>query len=101
MKGIPMPPVPGPAKEVARDMAFNPTAYQEFGNAEGILPKAKHGDHYIEAVVSMGTSSTATGQYRVVCLVSFQNKVLKKYGSASHYGTGSDADKKPAFVEFQ
>ena len=96
-----MPPVPAPAKEVARDMAFNPTAYGAFGNAEGILPKAKHGDYYIEAVVPMGASATPTGQYRVVCLVSFQNKVLKKYWSATHYGTGADAGKKPAFIEFQ
>src|SRR5579885_2075728 len=29
--------------------------------AEGILPKAKPGDYYIEAVVPMGTSSTGYG----------------------------------------
>ena len=82
-------------------MAFNPTGYTVFGNAEASLAKAKHGDYYIEAAVPMGTSSTATGQYRVVCLVSFQKKVLKKYWSATHYGTGDDAGKKPAFIEFQ
>jgi guanyl-specific ribonuclease Sa len=94
-------PVPAEAKETARQMAFSPTTYGVFGNAEGILPKAKKGDYYIEAVVNMGMSATATGQYRVVCLVSAHNKVLKKYWSATHYGTGADAGEKPAFLEFQ
>ena len=93
--------VPSEAKELGRQMAFNPTGYQQFGNQEDILPKAKKGDYYIEAVVNMGMSSTATGQYRVVCLVSAHNKVQKKFWSASHYGTGEDAKRKPAFVEFQ
>jgi guanyl-specific ribonuclease Sa len=96
-----MPPVPQEAKELGRQMAFNPAGYGQFGNAEGILPKAKKGDYYIEAVVPIGMSATATGQYRVVCLVSALGKVVKKYWSATHYGTGADADKKPAFIEFQ
>ena len=95
-----MPPVPAEAKEVARDMAFNPTGYAQFANNEKILPKTKHADYYIEAVVPMGTSATPTGQYRVVCLVS-GDKVVKKYWSATHYGTGADAGKKPDFIEFQ
>ena len=92
--------VPFAAKNVAADMAYHPDGYGEFANAEKILPKAEDGCHYIEGVVAMGQSKTATGQYRVVCLVDSNNKVRNKYWSATHYGTGEDADKKPAFVEF-
>jgi hypothetical protein len=51
-------------------------------------------------VVALGRSATRNGQYRVVCLVDRKHGVLKKYWSATHYGTGDDADKKPAFSEF-
>jgi guanyl-specific ribonuclease Sa len=92
--------VPLEAVETGRQMSFDPAAFTVFGNDEGYLPRIEHNQHYIEGVVALGRSATRNGQYRVVCLVDRKHGVLKKYWSATHYGTGDDADKKPAFSEF-
>lgn len=96
-----MPSVPEEAREVARQMAANPDNYNEFHNRHPrILPKILDTEHYIEADVEMGHAE-GRGQYRVVCLVDGHNHVRKKYWSATHYGTGEDASRLPAFVEFR
>ncbi len=87
-------------RELARDMAANPGGYGVFGNGEKILPKAGRGEYYIEGTVVTGQAQGA-GQYRVVCLVNNRGRVVKKYASATHYGDGSDARRKPAFIEFR
>ncbi len=92
--------VPKEARELARDMAYNPGAFAPFSNAEGILPKPQRGGSFIEGVVNIGQAQ-GTGQYRVVCELDAKNKVTRKYWSSTHYGTGIDAGNKPAFEEFQ
>ncbi len=90
-------------RELARDMAANPAGYGRFANLEGKLPKVKDPAHYIEGTVETGTA-TGRGQYRVVCLVEKVHRkfgVTKKYWTRTHYGTGSDAGKEPAFQEFR
>ncbi|MGB8686995.1 MAG: hypothetical protein WCD53_06615 [Microcoleus sp.] len=89
-------------RELARDMAFNPNAYGPFNNSEKKLPPATSSQYYIEGTVPIGTA-LGTGQYRVVCLVDTVSgipKVIRKYWSRTHYGTGADAGKGPAFQEF-
>jgi guanyl-specific ribonuclease Sa len=95
-----MPRVPASARELARDMAAFPARYREFGNNERILPRCRVGQRYIEGVVQLGHAE-GQGQYRVVCLVDDDDHVLAKYWSATHYGTGADAGRRPDFVEFQ
>jgi guanyl-specific ribonuclease Sa len=95
-----MPAVPAEAKELARDMVDHPDRFNAFGNDQKILPKPQKGGSFIEGTVALGQAQ-GTGQYRVVCELDTKGKVVRKYWSASHYGTGSDASKKPAFVEFQ
>jgi guanyl-specific ribonuclease Sa len=97
-----MPKVGEEWRELARQMAANPSNYRKFDNLEKKLPKAVDSQYYIEGTVSVG-NTISTGQYRVVCLVGKDHgklRVLKKYCSRTHYGTGVDAGKEEPFVEF-
>ena len=90
-------------RELGRQMAYDPGAYQEFANIEKKLPKANKNQYYIEGLVDVGIRE-GRGQYRVVCLVGQDHgklRVLKKYWTRTHYGTGSDAGKEPDFTEFR
>lgn len=96
-----MPKVAHAVKELGRRMAARPTTYVTYKNKTSPrLPNAPKGGYYIEGTVEMGRAE-GRGQYRVVCLVDLKDKVQKKYYSADHYGTGSDAGKKPTWVEFR
>ena len=78
-------------------MVVRPGSFRAFGNDHQMPQK---GGSFIEGTVELGQAQ-GTGQYRVVCELDTDGKVVRKYWSASHYGTGSDASKKPAFVGFQ
>lgn len=94
-------PVPKEARETARDMQFNPGRYHEYNNGTTPkLPKVGKGEHYIEGDVTIGQAQ-GRGQYRVVCLLNNKNKVIKKYYSPDHYGTGDHAGTRPTWIEFQ
>ena len=96
-----MPAVAHEAKELGRKMTANPGNYDEYGNRTSPrLPKPPKGGYYIEGTVEMGRAE-GRGQYRVVCLVDNKDKVSKKYYTPDHYGTGSDAGKKPTWIEFR
>lgn len=103
-------------KELGRQMASNPSSrrrYPVYANKQApYLPKIPKKliatDCYIEGTVAMGQAE-GRGQYRVVCYVSKgciaaehnSQKVLKKYYTPNHYGTGSDARKKPVWYPFR
>jgi guanyl-specific ribonuclease Sa len=98
-----MPQVGEEWRELGRQMAYNPEAYRTFTNTEKKLPKADKNQYYIEGLVDVGIREGG-GQYRVVCLVGQDHgklRVLKKYWTRTHYGTGTDAGKEPDFREFQ
>lgn len=96
-------------KELARQMARNPNQYRVYLNKQAprlpvIAKKHKNSWRYIEGTVEMGQAQ-GRGQYRVVCLVDRTDearpKVMKKYYTPNHYGTGSDARKKPVWYPFR
>jgi len=94
-------PVPKEAIETARQMQFNLAGYRVYNNGTTPkLPKVQKGEHYVEADVPMGQAE-GRGQYRVVCLVNNKNKVIKKYYSPDHYGTGNHAGSRPTWIEFR
>lgn len=87
------------ARQMAAEMASSPDAYREFGNREGLLGRANKGEFYIEATVPFRFAQGA-GQIRVVCLCRREfgrTRVVEKYYSLNHYGTGEDRGNGPAF----
>lgn len=89
-------------RQLAREMKEDPNNYAEFFNNEHMLPKANKNQYYIEGTVDVGIKE-GEGQYRVVCLVGKDHgkiRVLTKYWTRTHYGTGSDVNKEHPFREF-